>query len=126
MAKTILVVDDNEIDAILAEQALKNAGYTVELAPNGKIAMEMLHKRQHDCSPYGGVVTDLNMPIMNGLQLIQELRLFAAFKDLPVFMCTTEEEGLGKKAGLAGATKTFTKPVDLSELVKTVKEHIGD
>jgi two-component system chemotaxis response regulator CheY len=119
MGKTVLVVDDSPTMRQMVAFTLSNAGFTVVEAGNGKEAMGKIS---------GGtkpdlVVTDLNMPEMDGITLIQEIRKNAALKFMPILMLTTESSDDKKKAGqAAGATGWVVKPFNPEQMLKVIQK----
>lgn len=117
MSKTALIVDDSPTMRQMVAFTLTNAGFTVIEAEHGKDAVSKVA---------GGpkldlVVTDLNMPEMDGIALIKELRKSSAFKFTPILMLTTESAAEKKQAGKdAGATGWIVKPFNPDVLLKTV------
>ena len=86
--------------------------------------MEGLAKAQS--TDFDMVVTDLNMPNMNGLTLIRELRKLPSYAGVPILFVTTEsDEGIKKEAKMAGATGWITKPFQQEQLVGVVKRVLG-
>jgi two-component system, chemotaxis family, chemotaxis protein CheY len=72
------------------------------------------------------VVTDLNMPVMNGLGLIRELRKLSAYRGVPILFLTTESDPeMKKRAKAAGATGWITKPFQQDQLVAVIKKVLG-
>lgn len=117
MAKTALVVDDSPTMRQMVAFTLSNAGFTVVEAEHGKDAVsKVANGRKMDI-----VVTDLNMPEMDGITLIKELRKMAAFKFTPILMLTTESAEDKKKAGKeAGATGWIVKPFNPELMLKII------
>jgi two-component system, chemotaxis family, chemotaxis protein CheY len=117
MSKTALIVDDSPTMRQMVSFTLANAGFTVIEAEHGKDAVSKVA---------GGpkmdiVVTDLNMPEMDGIELIKELRKLGAFKFTPILMLTTESALEKKQAGkAAGATGWIVKPFNPEVLLKTI------
>ena len=119
--KKILTVDDSPSVRQMVKLTLSNAGYEVSEADNGA---EGLKKAQS--SPVDMVVTDLNMPVMNGLGLIRELRKLPAYRGVPILFLTTESDPeMKKQAKAAGATGWITKPFQQDQLVAVVKKVLG-
>lgn len=117
MSKTALIVDDSPTMRQMVAFTLTNAGFTVVEAENGKDAVRKIS----DGTKMDIVVTDLNMPEMDGIALIRELRKLAAFKFTPILMLTTESAVDKKQAGKeAGATGWIVKPFNPEVLLKTV------
>ncbi|MFZ1804084.1 MAG: response regulator [Nitrospira sp.] len=117
MGKTALIVDDSRTMRQMVAFTLTNAGFTVVEAEDGKDAVNKVS---------GGakmdiVVTDLNMPEMDGIALIKELRKMSTFKFTPILMLTTESAMEKKKEGKeAGATGWIVKPFNPEVLLKTI------
>lgn len=113
-----LVVDDSRAVRMILGRTLRELGYEVGEAGNGKEALEMLEK---DPAQYRLVLVDWNMPVMNGLELLESLRAREQFSSLLIVMVTTETE-LGHMALAldAGANeyvmKPFTKDILVSKL----------
>lgn len=121
MTKTILCVDDSASMRQMVKLSLVGAGYDVVEAADGG---EALKKAQTLSAQM--VVTDLNMPVMNGLALIKELRKLPAYRGIPIVFLTTEsDEGMKSEAKAAGATGWITKPFKQDQLLAVVKKVIG-
>ncbi|MCS6284657.1 MAG: response regulator [Nitrospira sp.] len=119
MGKTVLVVDDSSTMRQMVAYTLKNAGYDVVEAGNGKEAVGKLNGGTKPAL----VVTDLNMPEMDGITLITEIRKMAAFKFTPILMLTTESADDKKKAGqAAGATGWIVKPFNPEQMLKVIQK----
>lgn len=121
MSKTILSVDDSASMRQMIQLTLSGAGYQVVQAQDGA---DGLAKAQ--ASAVDLVVTDLNMPVMNGLELIKALRNLPAYKGVPILFLTTESDPeMKKEAKAAGATGWITKPFQQDQLVAVVKKVLG-
>ena len=119
MGKTVLVVDDSSTMRQMVAYTLKNAGYDVVEAGNGKEAVGKLNGGTKPAL----VVTNLNMPEMDGITLITEIRKMAAFKFTPILMLTTESADDKKKAGqAAGATGWIVKPFNPEQMLKVIQK----
>jgi len=117
MGKTALVVDDSPTMRQMVAFTLANAGFTVVEAQDGKDAVN----KATAGSKMDIVVTDLNMPEMDGITLIRELRKMEAFKFIPILMLTTESAMDKKTEGKeAGATGWIVKPFNPDVLLKTI------
>jgi len=115
--KTIMTVDDSASVRQMVAFTLKNAGYGVVEAMDGKDAVSKL-KGSIDM-----VVTDLNMPNMDGIQLIKAIRAQAAYKFIPIIMLTTESQSGKKQEGKdAGATGWIVKPFKPEQLLAVVQK----
>lgn len=119
MGKTVLVVDDSVSMRQMVSFTLTNAGYDVVEAGDGKEAVEKLN---------GGaapnlVITDLNMPNMDGISLIKAVRGMVVYKFTPILMLTTESSDDKKKEGQsAGATGWVVKPFNPEQMLATIKK----
>lgn len=119
MAKTVLVVDDSPTMRQMVVFTLTSAGYQVVEAGNGK---EAVGKVNGGAKP-DLVVTDLNMPEMDGITLIKEIRKMPALKFTPILMLTTEASDDKKKAGqAAGATGWIVKPFNPEQMMAVIKK----
>lgn len=117
MGKTALVVDDSRTMRQMVAFTLTNAGFNVVEAEDGKDAVNKVAAGPK----MDIVVTDLNMPEMDGITLIKELRKLAAFKFTPILMLTTESALEKKQEGkAAGATGWIVKPFNPDILLKTI------
>lgn len=121
---SILAVDDSASMRQMVAFTLKGAGYTVVDAVDGVDGVDALNKaktQKFDC-----VVTDVNMPNMDGITLIKELRALPNYKFVPMLMLTTES-GMDKKqqGKAAGATGWIVKPFNPDQLLKTIKKVLG-
>lgn len=117
MSKTALVVDDSPTMRQMVALTLTNAGFIVVEAEHGKDAV----KKVAAGPKMDIVVTDLNMPEMDGISLIKELRKMAAFKFTPILMLTTESAADKKQAGKeAGATGWIVKPFNPELMLKVI------
>ncbi len=118
---TILAVDDSASMRQMVTFTLKGAGFTVIDAVDGVDALEKVKAAKVDL-----VLTDVNMPRMDGISLIKELRALPSFKFTPILMLTTES-GAGKKTEgkSAGATGWIVKPFNPDQLLATIKKVLG-
>ncbi|HOB46313.1 MAG TPA: response regulator [Zoogloea sp.] len=121
MAKTVLTVDDSASIRQMVSFTLKSAGYEVVEAVDG---MDGLDKAKSKA--FNLVLTDQNMPRMDGLSLIKSLRTMPTFRSVPILMLTTESSDAMKSQGrAAGATGWLVKPFDPQKLIEVVKKVIG-
>ena len=122
MAKCILVVDDSETVRQVLQLTLSKAGFDVVEAEDGVDAFEKLSNQ-----PVDMIVTDLNMPNMDGLELIKKVREENEYRFTPIVMLTTESSEEKKKAGReAGASGWIVKPFKPEQLLKVVKMVLGE
>ncbi|HEU0189229.1 MAG TPA: response regulator [Gallionella sp.] len=123
MAKTILAIDDSTSIRQMVAFTLKSAGYSVIEAADGQ---EGLAKANANAGSINLVLTDQNMPVMDGLTLIKTLRSLPQFVTIPILMLTTESSDAMKMQGkAAGATGWLVKPFDPHKLLEVVKKVIG-
>ncbi len=121
MGKAILAVDDSPSMRQLISFTLKAAGYDVTEAVDGQDGLDKAKGKS-----YSLVLTDQNMPRMDGLTLIRNLRTLPQHKATPALMLTTESSDKMKAQGRdAGATGWLVKPFDPPKLVELVKRVIG-
>lgn len=122
MAKKVLAVDDSRTMREMVSFTLKNAGYDVTEAEDGKIALGKVGDTKFDA-----IITDLNMPNMNGFELIRALRSNPTYKFTPILMLTTEGDDSKKEEGkAAGVTGWIVKPFNPQKLVDVVKKVCPD
>lgn len=118
MAKTALVVDDSQSIRQMVAFTLKQVGFDVVEGGHGQEALDRLAGRKVDL-----VVTDLNMPVMDGITLIKRIRTQPANKFTPILMLTTESQDAKKQEGrAAGATGWIVKPFDPDQLIGVVQK----
>ncbi len=121
MAKTILAVDDSGSLRQMVAFSLKAAGYEVVQAVDGQDGLNKAKEKTVDL-----VLTDQNMPIMDGLTLITNLRSLGSYQNVPILMLTTESSDEMKAKGkAAGANGWLVKPFDPKRLIEVVQKVIG-
>lgn len=121
MNKTILTVDDSSSIRQVVGFTLREAGYTVIEACDGQDALNKING-----APLHMVVTDLNMPNLDGIGLIKKLRTETSHKFIPIIMLTTESQNEKKMEGkAAGATGWIVKPFKPEQLLAVVKKVLG-
>lgn len=112
-----LVVDDSPTMRQMIGLALNRAGFEVTTAANGKEGLVSAAK------PFELIITDINMPEMDGIAFIQGVRQLTLHKFTPVLVLTTEASGQRKDQGrVAGATGWLTKPFDPEKLLAVVRK----
>lgn len=122
MAATILVADDSATMRMIVQATLTGAGWKVLTAGNGQEALEVAKSHPVDL-----VVSDWNMPVMGGLQLIQGLREQEQYQDVPVLVLTTEDDVDSKMAARdLGVCGWLSKPVDPDVLVELASELLDE
>ncbi len=121
MSKVIMTVDDSASIRQMVVFTLRDAGYDVVEAVDGQDALTKAASQ-----PPHMVITDLNMPNLDGIGLIKALRSNPAFKFIPIIMLTTESQAEKKQEGkAAGATGWIVKPFKPEQLVAVVKKVLG-
>ena len=116
--KTIFLVDDSATILLSISGILSKAGYATEKAASGE---EALKKFQSGVKA-DLLITDLNMPGMNGIELIKQVRQLPAYKFMPILFLTTESQQSRKmEAKAAGASGWIVKPATADDLLNTIK-----
>jgi two-component system chemotaxis response regulator CheY len=114
--RKVMIVDDSVSMRQMVGYTLRQGGFDVLEAEHGQDALNQLQSSTVDL-----VITDLNMPVMDGITLIQNLRSQASMKGKPILMLTTEGLAAKKEQGkAAGATGWIVKPFDPEKLLQTV------
>ncbi|SPE39973.1 Response regulator receiver protein [Candidatus Sulfopaludibacter sp. SbA3] len=120
MPKVILTVDDSASVRQMVRFTLSDAGYTVMEAVDGRDALAKL------AQPVNLIITDLNMPNLDGIGLIRAVRGNPACKGVPIIMLTTESHESRKQEGkAAGATGWIVKPFTTQQILAVVKKVLG-
>lgn len=117
--KTVLAVDDSRTMRDMVAHTLTDAGFHVLSAEDGTDALQVLSNN----GPVHLIITDLNMPNMDGFTLIERLRGTPAHRYVPILMLTTESDTEKKERGRAvGATGWIVKPFNPEKLVQVVNK----
>jgi two-component system chemotaxis response regulator CheY len=123
MAMTILVVDDSVTMLLSLKTTLAMHGFQVETANQGQAALDRL---KSGLKP-NLILTDINMPIMGGMELIGKVRAMPGFKFIPILTLTTESEASKRDEGKRlGATGWLVKPIAGDDLIKVIKKVLPD
>lgn len=118
MNKKILIVDDSESIREIVSFSLENEGCTVLKANDGQDALKFLTGDSVDL-----IITDLHMPVMDGIELIKKVRQNETYKYVPILFLTTESQTEKKmEAKNAGATGWIVKPFLPTKLIEAVKK----
>jgi len=118
---TILAVDDSASMRQMVSFTLKGAGFDVIEASDGQQAFD-----KAKTTPVDLVLSDVNMPVMDGIELVKNLRTLPDYKFTPILMLTTESAGDKKMQGKsAGATGWLVKPFNPEQLLATIKKVMG-
>jgi len=118
MSKTVLTVDDSKTIREMVSFTLKGAGYQILEAEDGAKGLDVIN-----ANAVNVVITDLNMPNMNGLDMIKAIRSNPRFSAVPILMLTTEGDASKKVEGRnAGATGWIVKPFQPDKLIEVIKK----
>ncbi|WP_169195607.1 response regulator [Devosia sp. MC1541] len=121
MAKTILTIDDSASIRQMVSMTLMTAGYDVVEAADGAEGYE-----KAIAQPIDAVLTDLNMPVMNGIEFVCKFREHPSSKGVPIILLTTEsDDELKRQAKEAGATGWIVKPFKQDQLLAVIKKVTG-
>ncbi|EGM76993.1 signal transduction histidine kinase [Rheinheimera sp. A13L] len=116
----ILVVDDHDVNRMLLVRMVEYCQHHVKACGDGKQALELLQKHHFDL-----VITDCNMPVMDGYQLTSAIRLDPILKDIPVFGLTASAENKERQRCLhAGMNECLFKPIGIAELQQVFKAYL--
>ncbi len=119
MTKTILVVDDSVTMVMSLKSSLSLSGFQVETANNGQQALDKLR----DGVKPDLILTDINMPVMGGLELIGKVRALPGCRFFPILTLTTESDTAKRDEGRRlGATGWLVKPISGGDLLKVIKQ----
>lgn len=123
MNRYIVVIDDSPTIRVSVEMALKQMGLPIVQAENGQDALDKISKIKGDGDDVAICISDINMPVMNGLEFIAEFRKVDKFA--PVVVLTTEaEKDMIQKGKEAGASGWIIKPFQAEDLVNVVKRFV--
>jgi len=112
----VLLVEDNEINQMIAEELLKDAGYEVDIANNGQEAVQMVKQKNYDL-----VLMDIQMPVVDGLTATREIRATGMFDNLPIIAMSAHAMAGDKEKSLAnGMNDHISKPVSPDVLYSTL------
>ncbi|MET7419084.1 response regulator [Dactylosporangium sp. NPDC005555] len=118
MSKTILIVDDSASVRQVVTIALRGAGYEVVAATDGKDALQQLDGRRIHL-----IISDVNMPNMDGITLVGEVKKLPNYRFTPIIMLTTEsQEEKKRQAQAAGAKAWVTKPFQPDQMLAAVSK----
>ncbi|PQO38013.1 response regulator [Blastopirellula marina] len=118
MVKKALVVDDSRSLRLMVSDTLSSAGFEVLQCENGQEALDCTTEHLVDF-----VITDVNMPVLDGISFVRELRARDRFRYTPIVVLTTESaESIKQRGRAAGATGWMVKPFNPEQLVHVVKK----
>ena len=125
MGSTILAVDDSRTVRASLEYTLGKNGYNIEIAENGKEGLEVLERLYSNNNKPAMIISDINMPVMDGITFIKEVKSETKYKFIPILVLTTESQEdkkmEGKKAGAAG---WLVKPFKNEQILGVVKKFV--
>ena len=118
---TVMNVDDSVTMRKIVALALKSQGHSVVEAENGKHALELLPNGKIDA-----IIMDINMPVMGGIEFLQELKKLPSYAKIPVLVLTTQgEDALKEQARALGADAFMVKPFQKETLLETLGKIAG-
>ena len=124
MDRHILVVDDSPTLRTSLTFCLENAGYQITEAENGQEALEILKRLKDEEKSISLIITDINMPVMDGIRFIQEVKA-TSFRFVPILVLSTETgRSLKDQAKAAGAAGWLLKPFRPEQLLWVIKKFI--
>lgn len=125
MQSVIFIVDDSRTVRASVEYTLQKAGYKVESAKDGSEGLSLLKKMLSGGKRPAMIITDVNMPIMNGLEFLNQVKKEPKLKIVPVLILTTESgEDMKMKGKQGGAAGWLVKPFKPEQLVAVVKKFV--
>ncbi len=125
MGKLIVVVDDSRTVRASLEYTLSKAGYTVQSADDGKTGLQLLENLVPRGMRPSMIIADINMPIMDGITFIKEMRKRAELRFVPVLVLTTESQQQKKLEGKqAGASGWLVKPFNQEQLIGIIQKFV--
>jgi len=118
VSKLILTVDDSASMRMLLKASLTAQGFTIESANDGVHGLERMHEVNPDL-----LITDINMPKMDGFELIEAVRAVPQFRGTPILVLSTEfSDDKKSRARSAGATGWITKPFEAAKLGAAIRK----
>jgi two-component system sensor histidine kinase/response regulator len=116
----ILLVEDNDMNQLVASRILGNAGFLVTIAGNGAVGVDMVKNEE----PFDLVLMDIQMPVMDGITATRQIRELG-FKDLPIVAMTAHAMSSDRELSLnAGMNDHINKPINVQELFLTLAKWI--
>lgn len=120
----ILLVEDDEIDQLTMKRMLLKSKlqHTLDIKEDGLQAIEFL-KENYENLKIDLVLTDINMPVMDGIELVKEIRQINKFESLPVFAQTTSSDDHIRLSGMSiGFTNYILKPIDVNDFIDAINK----
>ncbi|MEE9441159.1 MAG: response regulator [candidate division Zixibacteria bacterium] len=122
MEHTVLVVDDSRTIVKFVSFSLKNRGFNVLTASDG---MDAIEKISTHATPVDLIITDLNMPNVDGYELISTLRKNSKYQEIPIIILSSEEDEEDKQKGIdAGASSYLVKPFKSTVLLREISKYL--
>lgn len=119
MNRRILIIDDSQAILDLATESLLSEGYAVETALDGQSGLDMIQEVKENC--YDLIISDINMPVMNGIEFTKKVRELEQCQYTPILILTSEDDyDMKMKGKTAGATGWLVKPIVSEQLLNTV------
>lgn len=112
----ILLAEDNPVNQMITKRIIEKLGTTVDVAPNGRAAVDMAKEQSYDL-----IFMDINMPIMNGIDAVKELRALGF--SMPVAALTAESEAITAEISSSGVDELISKPVSLAQIEAVVNKY---
>ena len=117
MPNKILIVDDSDDTREMMAKLLELETFTVFTAEDGNIGLKVAAEQHPNL-----IITDINMPNMNGIEMIKQLRSQPGLERVPIMAITAYGNGVAKEALEAGADRAATKPIQFSALIGEIRE----
>jgi len=123
----VLVVDDNQTNRMIFREILEGWGMHAFLAQNGQEALEILNRNKDETSPFHLIITDMQMPGMNGFDLAERIRQQERFRKIPILLLTSSgQRGDAARCRQIGINGYLTKPTRQNELYQTILAVLGN
>jgi CheY-like chemotaxis protein len=118
----VLLVEDNELNLLVSREILESAGYVVEVAENGRIAVASVHREMQSGRHYAAVLMDMQMPVMDGLTATQHIRKSHSAIELPIVAMTANAMASDRELCLqAGMNSVIVKPFKADMLIRELQ-----
>jgi two-component system chemotaxis response regulator CheY len=125
VSNKVLIIDDSATLRASVKFSLSQAGYAVEEAINGQDALNKLESLRSSGTSISLIISDVNMPVMDGITFVREVKKNGSFKFIPVLILTTESQDSKKEEGrAAGAAGWLVKPFNNDQLVGVVRKFV--
>jgi len=125
MGNKVLILDDSRTIRSSVKYTLEKEDYQVLVAKDGREGLEVLENNQSRSARPDMIITDINMPRMDGIEFIEEVKAKSKFKFIPILVLTTESQAKMKKKGQqAGAAGWLVKPFEPEQLIQVAQKFI--